>query len=127
MADQDFPEIFTRLKSILEPYAPEMEVNAESDVEFGLQTHWRRPKDGYPGYFASVKIGKRYVSYHLMPVYGFPKLKDDLSDGLRSRMQGKSCFSFTVLDEQLFVELERLTRSGYEAFAENGLLENADG
>ena len=47
---------------------------------------------------AWVKIGKVYVSYHFMPVYMFPKLRERMSDDLRARMQGKSCFNFKVLD-----------------------------
>jgi hypothetical protein len=127
MAAKDFPQIFERLKAVLEPYAPEMEVIADSDLEFGLQTHWRRPKDGYPGFFASVKVGKRYVSYYLMPVYAFPELADGISEALRKRMQGKSCFNFTVADESLVSEIEELTQRGYQAFADNGLLGNSHG
>jgi hypothetical protein len=127
MADKDLPSVFTELRSVLEPYAAEMEVNVDTDVEYGLQTHWRRAKDGYPGYFATVKQGKRYVSFHLMPVYGFPDLLDDVSPELRKRMQGKSCFNFTTVDGELFAQLEALTRRGYETFAANGLLEGTDG
>lgn len=29
-------------------------------------------------------------------------------------MQGKSCFNFTQIDEELFSELARLTRQGFE-------------
>jgi hypothetical protein len=32
-----------------------------------------------------------------------------MSPGLRKRMQGKSCFNFTKLDEELFAELAVLT------------------
>ncbi len=127
MAEKDFSEVFVGLRSILTPYAPQMEVIADSTAEYGLQTHWRRPKDGYPGYFGGVKVGKRYVSYHLMPVYAFPDLLDDISPELRKRMQGKSCFNFTKVDDALFAELTDFTRHGYDAFAANGLLENADG
>ena len=122
MADLD--QVFRRLRTILEPYASEMEVIADSETEYGLQTHWRRPKDGYPGYFGSVKIGKRYVSFHLMPVYMIPGLLDDVSPQLRARMQGKSCFNFTRVDELLFDELAALTQRGRGAFAEAGLMAN---
>lgn len=127
MAEKDFPLVFAELRSVLEPYAAEMEVNADTEVEYGLQTHWRRAKDGYPGYFASIRLGKRYVSFYLMPVYGFPDLLDDISPELRKRMQGKSCFNFTRVDTELFAQLEALTRRGYETFAANGLLEGTDG
>ena len=114
MVDLDL--VFRRLRTILETYASEMEVIADSETEYGLQTHWRRPKDGYPGYFGSAKIGKRYVSFHLMPVYMIPGLLDDVSPQLRARMQGKSCFNFTSADPALFAELEDLTVRGFDAF-----------
>jgi hypothetical protein len=32
-------------------------------------------------------------------------------------MQGKSCFNFTQIDEELFAELERLTAASARGFA----------
>ena len=52
-----------------------------------------------------------------MPVYGDPRLLADLSPELRKRMQGKSCFNFTRVDEGLLTELTDLTRRGYERTA----------
>jgi len=58
---------------------------------------------------AWVEIKKNYVSYHLMGVYGNPKLLDGCSAKLKARMQGKSCFNFNSVDEPLFRELGLLT------------------
>ncbi len=127
MAQEHFDDVFRHLRAILKPYEPAMEVISDTATDFGLQTHWRRHKDGYPGYFAGVRVGKRYVSYHLMPLYAFPDLLNDLSPELRMRMQGKSCFNFTRSDDGLFEELDALTRRGYEMFEANGLLENSHG
>jgi hypothetical protein len=71
---------------------------------------------------AWVQIGKRYVSYHLMPVYGCPKLLDGHSAKLKGRMQGKSCFNFTAEDDELFAELEQLTEEGFAVFRKAGYL-----
>ena len=57
-----------------------------------------------------LKLGINYVSYYLMPVYIFPDLLSNLSPALKKRMQGKSCFNFTKIDEALFAELDRLTK-----------------
>jgi hypothetical protein len=38
------------------------------------------------------------------------------SKKLKARMQGKSCFNFRAVDEDLFKELEDLTAKGFEAF-----------
>lgn len=79
-------------------------------------------EDGYRVWFGAVKIGKRYVSYHLIPVYAHPDLLDGVQPELRRRMQGKSCFNFTRVDESLFAELDTLTRRGLERFAADGLV-----
>lgn len=59
-----------------------------------------------------MRIKARYVSYHLTPVYTWPDLQDGMSPGLRTRMQGKSCFDFARVDEELIAELDALTAAG---------------
>jgi hypothetical protein len=49
-----------------------------------------------------------------MPIYAFPGLLEGISPDLKKRMQGKSCFNFTALEESLLVELSDLTHKGYE-------------
>ncbi len=49
-----------------------------------------------------------------MPVYMYPALLDGASDELKRRMQGKSCFNFTSVDEALFDELAQLLEQGYQ-------------
>jgi hypothetical protein len=65
-------------------------------------------------------VGKRYVSFYLMPVYSHAELLDGVSPALRKRMQGKSCFNFTTPDEAFLAELEALTARGYEHFEADG-------
>ena len=80
--------------------------------------------DRYPDglMFGSVRIGKRYVSYHLMCVYLQPELLASMSPELRRRMQGRSCFNFTTIDEGLFDELSAITSKGREQYAARGWL-----
>jgi hypothetical protein len=49
-----------------------------------------------------------------MPVYIFPDLLKDITPALKKRMQGKSCFNFTKIDEALFSELDELTKRSIE-------------
>jgi len=51
-----------------------------------------------------------------MLVYIFPDLLAGISDRLRKRMQGKSCFNFTTLDDATIAELSQLTATGFERF-----------
>ncbi len=70
--------------------------------------------------FASVQLKKMYVSYHLMPVYYAPELLEGVSEDLKARMQGKSCFNFKKFDPVLFEQLGQLTRASLERYKRDG-------
>ena len=57
-----------------------------------------------------------YISFYLMPIYSNPELLGKMSDDLRRRMQGKSCFNFTQLEPELFAELEQLVHAGFACY-----------
>jgi hypothetical protein len=122
-AHDGFPEVFTRLRAIIAPYAPGMNVTADSDTAFSLDTR-HVMANAQPLFFSSVTIRKHYVSFHLMPVYAYPDLLDHAGD-LRTRMQGKSCFNFRQLDDAQVEALAGLVRRGYERYAAEGLLGEA--
>ena len=107
----DFPQVFKALRSILEPYAANMELVKDSEQSYYLDgpysEKWKKKL-----FFASVEVRKNYVSFYLMPVYMFPDLLKDISPELKKHMQGKSCFNFKKPDPALFKELAVLTRRG---------------
>ena len=103
----DFEAVEARRRQILEPYRHELSVTTEGPGGMVLELPGFEGKPW--GYVAGTKIGKSYVSFHLMSVYTDPELMASMSPGLRRRMQGKSCFNFTKLDESLFAELDALT------------------
>jgi hypothetical protein len=72
---------------------------------------------------AWVQIGKAYVSYHLMGVYGNPALLARTSKELKARMQGKSCFNFNTIDPALLRELDELTAQSIASFKKAGYVE----
>jgi hypothetical protein len=113
--DEDFQETFKRLKGILKPYAAKLLVVHDTDTNYYLDTH-RVMKNKHRLFFGAVRIGKAYVSFHLMPVYASSELRQTISPELKKRMQGKSCFNFKTPDEKLFKELAKLTKAGFEKF-----------
>lgn len=120
-AKTDPQVVFNQLKPILEKYADGMTVVTDSDDSYYLDTtHIQKNKK--PLYFGSTKIRKSYVSFYLMPVYLNPELLDGISDELRKRIQGKSCFNFKDVDETLFTELADLAEAGYQSYAEQGFV-----
>jgi hypothetical protein len=118
---RDLDAVYARLRAILEPYGAKLEIKADTDAELYLDTR-HRMKNGKPLFFGSVQVKKRYVSYHLMPVYTDPNLLDGTSEELKSRMQGKSCFNFTQVDDALVAELAALTEAGFVRYREAGFL-----
>jgi len=109
VAEHEFVEVFGRLREIMSEHAGHMDVVADEAARYRLNTRHVR-KDGYVLMFGAVEIKKRYVSYHLMPVYLAPPEVLPISDQLRRRMQGKACFNFTRIDESILAELSELTR-----------------
>jgi len=116
----DFSAVFASLKKVLVPYARRMVVKYDGPGIYYLETA-PVPKYGTEMFFGAVKTGKRYVSFHLMPLYVFPEFLEDIYPALRKRMQGKSCFNFTVADPALFKELAKLTKRGFDGFRRGGL------
>ena len=106
----DFQAVEARLRQILEPYRDELSVTTEGPGGMVLEMPGYEGKPW--GYVAGTRIGKSYVSFHLMSVYTDPTLMESMSPELRKRMQGKSCFNFTKIDEPLFDELEAVARKG---------------
>jgi len=106
MADLD--AVHARLKSLLGRHREGLAVTADGPGGMKLEVPGLEGKPW--GYAAGTRLGKRYVSLYLMGVYASPGIVAGLSPELRARMQGKSCFNFSKVDEGLFAELEALTR-----------------
>jgi len=122
----EFKAIFARLRRILEPHAARLTVTADAPDHYCLDVAFSpKLKKAFP--VAWVKVSKAYVSYHFMPVYMFPKLRERMSEKLRARMQGKSCFNFKVADETLFKELEEVTAEGFVLCRKTGFAPEDNG
>jgi hypothetical protein len=115
-----FPEIFQSLKAILEPYVKDLVLLKDEPDEFYLNLHFKR-QDGYQYYFGSVKIKKNDVGYYLMALFFYPDLLDGVSEKLKKRLHGKTCFHFKKPDPELFAELENLTALSLQRFQKEGL------
>ena len=123
MADKsDFDKVFAELKSIFKPYAKKMDVLQDTGDAYLLNTRFIM-KNKQPLFFGGVRLGKAYVSFHLMSVYASPDLLKNISPELKKRMQGKSCFNFKTVDKKLFGELKTLTRDGAEKFSDGKFIE----
>jgi len=110
----DFGTVAGRLREILEPYRGRLVATKDGPDGLTLEIPGLEGKPW--GYVAGTRLGKRYVSLYLMPVYAFPDLVEALSPDLRRRKQGKSCFNFATVDESLFAELAGVMAAGFERY-----------
>ena len=117
----DSAQVFFELKGMLAKFASRLAVQTDDEADYYLNST-KLDKKKKPVFFAAVRRKRGVVHYYLMPVYSFPELLDGASPALRARMQGKSCFNFKHLDAAMLKELARLTRAGFERYAQEGLV-----
>jgi len=118
----DFKPVFAALRDVLASQASRLSVKTDKPTQYTLLT--RSPSlfpqhKGQPMWFGEVRIGKAYVSLHLLALYFNPELNATISPELKKRKQGKACFNFKTMPErELLAELRRLAKAGVKAFAE---------
>jgi hypothetical protein len=109
----EFASIFETLKGVLEKRAKKLTVKPGRPTEYTLVSKSPSPfpqHKGQPMWFAQLRLGKAYVSFHLMPLYMNETLAGTIPPNLKKRMQGKTCFNFkSVPDPEILAELARLT------------------
>jgi hypothetical protein len=119
--NNEFQTVFQKLRDILKEYEPRLLLLTDKRGNYYLNTPYC---DIFKKEicFASIAIKKNYVSYYFMPVYGCPEMVQGLSPELKARMQGKACFNFKKVDDDLFMELAQLTKTGFDRFKKAGFI-----
>jgi hypothetical protein len=121
--------VFLSLRGLLQPHAVSLTVCDDTDTKYCLTApvgpatlqSWggKLRRAAIP--VAWVELGKAYVSYHLMGVT-VPTVQSGMSEALRARMHGRTCFNFTVNDASVLSELEALTSASIAAFRRAGFV-----
>ena len=112
----DLAPVFAALREILKQFiGKDLAVQTDKPGNYHLEApailHRRKPL-----YFAGIRTGKNYVSFHLLFLYYNPAALKAMSPALKKRMQGKACFNFTAIDEVCFAELRRLIAEGLKRY-----------
>ncbi len=122
----DFAVVFASLKAVLARYAKRLAAQTDKPGEYTLVTKAPSPfpqHKGHPMFFASVRTGKAYVSFHLLPLYMDPVLTRDIPPALKKRMQGKACFNFKAEPEKELIRgLTQTIEAGLKQWAAKGWL-----
>jgi len=122
----DFPSVFAALKTAFAQHTDHLIVQADTPSLFNLNSRVPSPfpqHKGQPMWFGAVRLGKAYVSFHLMPLYTNPALLRLVSPALKRRMQGKSCFNFKAApNQELLDELKQLVEAALKDWTAKKLL-----
>lgn len=118
----DFAAVFGQLKAMMTKFVGVLQPLPGKPMSYILGGPSSEKSHHRPLWFGGPTVGKAYVSFHLLPVYGYPALLDDISPELRKRMQGKACFNFKKPEPKLIAELENLTRRSYKLFQKAGYI-----
>jgi hypothetical protein len=110
---KQFDAVYARLCKLLGKHKDKLSVGIDKPGTIWMKVTGETYR-GKPLYYAGVRMGKNYVSYHLVTVY-MNKVK--MSPELKKRMQGKGCFNFAAIDEKLFGELNKLTTDGLKNYS----------
>jgi hypothetical protein len=110
---KQFEAVYARLFKLLSKHKDKLSVGIRKPGTIWMSVNGETYR-GKPLYYAGVRMGKNYVSYHLVTVY-MNKVK--MSPELKKRMQGLGCFNFTSIDEKLFSELDKLTVEGLKNYS----------
>src|SRR5258707_8101315 len=109
----DFAAIFAALKPVFGKYEKRLSVKADTPIEYIVLTKSPSPfpqHKGQPLYFGSVRLGKAYVSFHLLALYMCPEMQKIVTPALKKRKQGMACFNFKTQPEpELLADLKKLT------------------
>ena len=109
-------ETFATLRGMLAAHSKRLIVIVDRPGDYQVGSRTMKDRIGRPLYFAGVKTGKNYVSYHVMPLYMKPELLKIVPPSLKKRMQGKACFNFTTVERDQLKELAAVTKAGIAAF-----------
>jgi hypothetical protein len=120
----DFEAVHARLREIVLIHSDDLVVSRDGPAGMAVEIPGLEGKPW--GYVAGTRVGKSYVSYYLMPMYALPALRDTISPALAKRMQGKACFNFTTVNEELFAELADVTGRGIAGYREQAELKASE-
>jgi hypothetical protein len=116
-----FREVFGALKPVLAKYEKRLFVKTDKPDHYYVETK-SRSFQGERMFFGAVRTGKTFVSFYLMPLYTYPELSKEVPASLRKRMQGKSCFNFTAVDQDAISKLRDVVAAGFNKFKDEKLL-----
>jgi len=115
-------EIQDKLRAILSKYCPPLTAKVDTPGRYELYSIKDVVIDGRKRsevYFAGAIIQKSFVGFYFMPMYSRPEFIEGLSPELKRCIKGKACLNIKKAEENLFKEIEKMTRDGFKIYRRN--------
>jgi len=115
-------EIQDKLRAILSKYCPPLTAKVDTPGRYELYSIKDVVIDGRKRsevYFAGAIIQKSFVGFYFMPMYSSPGFIEGLSPELKRCIKGKACLNIKKAEENLFKEIEKMTRDGFKIYRRN--------
>ena len=76
--------------------------------------------EGY--YFSSIVKKPKDIRLYFFPIYTHSSEFQNISDGLRKQLKGKSCFHLKTLDDSLKTEVTNMISTAVKLYQKDGLI-----
>jgi hypothetical protein len=114
----DTSEVYARLREVLEPYVPGMQVMQANERGLYLNTN-ALMKNRQPLFFAAVMLTGDQVSFYVQAVEMYPDLLGDFAV-LEPHLEGLSCFVFDAVSQVEIEALRGVLSAGLARFKAEG-------
>ncbi|MFW9950053.1 MAG: hypothetical protein ACFFKA_08005 [Candidatus Thorarchaeota archaeon] len=125
---ENLDEIFIEIKKILEKNSANLfktteYIGSQAKQKPGFHLYGNKEvslfgKRSQKTYIAGVIQQKNYVSIYFSPIYSHPDEFEDISQNLKKKLKGKSCFNISKLNPQLLDEIETVLKKGFDKYKE---------
>ncbi len=113
--------LFMALRKLLRAHEASLVVARDEPGGYELTTRTAGP-NGKPVFFGGVRTTRTHTAFYLNPLASDAELAAEMSDRLRSRLEGKSAFHFKTIEPVVFEELTALTARALERLRAAGKL-----
>ena len=119
----DLADAMEEIRSLLEKYAPPLEVRTDAKGGYHLWSVKNITVDGRKRkevYFAGVIPQKGYIGFYYMPIYTNPEHSSMFKPELLALLKGKSCFHVRRLEPAVKKQIKGALKSGFKLYKQRG-------
>ncbi|MGZ3306057.1 MAG: hypothetical protein ACXU8U_09390 [Asticcacaulis sp.] len=112
----DLYPVYLALRTIMLKAAPSLSIGKDALGEFTANVPDDIMAKRDPVWFGSVRLNPTHVAYYLPPLAAREGRDIVVPERLKKHAQTRTCFIFHDVDQDLFAELEAVTRAAAQGY-----------